>query len=304
MAAPESAKAPAPGAAAGAGTRELTGPVVAALLLLYFVWGSTYLAIRVALGGFPPLLMAGLRYTLAGLGLLALHASTGGARPRLRHLRGAALIGLLLCSANALVVVSEQWVSTGLTAVVICTVPLWVALMSGFFGEWPHQRDWLGLGVGLSGVLVLNLGGDLRGQPLGALLLLCSALAWSLGSTLGRRIEQPTGMIGSGVQMLCGGLAVGLVGLLRGERLVSMPGQRPLLAFAYLVVLGSMVSYSAFVYLLARTRPVLATSYAYVNPVVAVGLGMLFLGETVSPLALVALALVLGGVGIVAFGKK
>jgi drug/metabolite transporter (DMT)-like permease len=188
--------------------------------------------------------------------------------------------------------------------VVVCSVPLWVALMSGFFGEWPNRRDWLGLGVGLSGVIVLNLGGDLRGQPLGAFLLLCSALSWSLGSTLSRRIEQPTGMLGSGVQMLCGGLAVGLVGLLRGERLVALPGHRPLLAFAYLVVFGSMVSYSAFVYVLARTRPVLATSYAYVNPVVAVGLGVLFLGETVSPLALLALVLVLGGVGLVAFGKK
>ena len=198
MAAPESAKAPAPGAAVGAGTRELTGPVVAALLLLYFVWGSTYLAIRVALGGFPPLLMAGLRYTLAGLGLLALHASTGGARPRLRHLRGAALIGLLLCSANALVVVSEQWVSTGLTAVVLCSVPLWVALLSGLFGEWPRRSDWLGLVVGLSGVIVLNLGGDLRGHPLGALLLFCSTLCWSLGSTLSRRIEQPPGLLSLG----------------------------------------------------------------------------------------------------------
>jgi drug/metabolite transporter (DMT)-like permease len=299
-----SSSAPAPAPAAGLQARELTGPVVAAMLVLYFVWGSTYLAIRVALDGFPPLLMAGLRYTLAGLGLLALHAATGGARPRLQHLRGAALIGLLLCSANALVVVSEQWVSTGLTAVVVCSVPLWVALMSGFFGEWPNRRDWLGLGVGLSGVIVLNLGGDLRGQPLGAFLLLFSALSWSLGSTLSRRIEQPTGMLGSGVQMLCGGLAVGLVGLLRGERLVALPGHRPLLAFAYLVVFGSMVSYSAFVYVLARTRPVLATSYAYVNPVVAVGLGVLFLGETVSPLALLALVLVLGGVGLVAFGKK
>ena len=284
--------------------RELTGPVIGAMLVLYFVWGSTYLAIRIALEGFPPLLMAGLRYTLAGLGLLALHALSGGGPPKLRHLRGSATIGLLLCSANALVVVSEQWVSTGLTSVVVSSVPLWVALLSGLFGAWPRRSDWVGLAVGISGVVLLNLGSDLRGKPLGGALLLASTLSWALGSTLSRRIEQPTGLLGSGVQMLCGGLTVGTFGLVWGERLTVFPAARPLLAFVYLIVFGSMISYSAFVYLLAKTRPVLATSYAYVNPVVAVGLGALVLGESVSPLAVVALGLVLGGVALVAFGRK
>ena len=218
--------------------------------------------------------------------------------------RGSLIVGVLLCSANALVVFAEQWVSSGLAAVVIASVPLWVALFGGLFGSWPRRGDWLGLAVGLSGVALLNFGGDLRGSPLGAGLLVASTLCWALGSVWGRHLPLPSGLAASGAQMFSGGAVLLTAGLASGERITALPAALPLFAFLYLVVAGSMVAFSAYVYLLGRVRPVLATSYAYVNPVVAVGLGAVVLGERVTPLAIAAMALVLAGVGIVAAAKR
>jgi drug/metabolite transporter (DMT)-like permease len=259
---------------------------------------------RIALDAFPPILMAGLRYGLAGAGLLVIQRLRGAALPTAAQWRSSAVVGLLLCSANAMVAAAEQWVSSGLAAVVIASVPLFVALISGAFGHWPQRRDWVGLAVGLSGNALLNLGGDLRGSPLGASLLVLSTLLWALGSVLARTLPLPSGLTASGAQMLCGGSVLVLAGLLHGDRVAGIPAARPLLAFVYLVLFGSMVAFSAYGYLLAKVRPALATSYAYVNPIVAVGLGALVLGERVTPLALGAMVLVLAGVALVALAKR
>jgi drug/metabolite transporter (DMT)-like permease len=275
------------------------GKVVLALLALYLVWGSTYLGIRVALEGFPPLFMAGTRYVLAGGLLYAFLRLRGAPRPSAREWGGALLVGTLLVAGNALVSVSEQWVSSGLAAVVIASMPLWAVLLAGLWGEWPSRREWTGLAVGLAGVALLQGGRELRASPLGAALLVVSTWSWALGSMWGRRLPLPRGPMGSAAEMLGGGAAWLAVSLAAGDRLAGVPAVRPLAAFAYLTVFGSLVAFSAYTWLLRHVRPALATSYAYVNPVVAVGLGALA-GEPVGARAVGALALILLGVGIVA----
>jgi drug/metabolite transporter (DMT)-like permease len=296
---PDGAGTLVPSAAPASPATSARARVAAALLSLYVIWGSTFLAIRVALDGFPPLLMAALRFLCAGAILYAAQRLRGARRPTLAQWRGAAVVGVLLCGANGLVVVAEQWVSSGVAAVAIASVSLWAALFAGLFGRWPRRSDWVGLAVGFCGVALLQFGADLRASPAGAVLLLVSASSWALGSMWSRSLPLPEGLLASAVQMLCGGVALLVAALARGERLAAVPGPGALVAFVYLVAFGSVVGYSAYNFLLASVRPAVATSYAYVNPVVAVALGALVLGEKVSPAAAGALALILVGVGVV-----
>ncbi|HEU4385594.1 MAG TPA: drug/metabolite exporter YedA [Anaeromyxobacteraceae bacterium] len=279
------------------------GTVVAALGALYLIWGSTYLAIRIALEGFPPLTMAGSRFVLAGGLLYAVARRRGSPRPGAAEWRSGALVGSLLCAANGLVTVSEQWVSSSVAAVVVASVPLWAVLAALLWRERPALAELAGLAVGLAGVVLLQAGGDLRAHPLGAALLVLSTWSWALGSMWSRRLPMPAGLMAPATEMLAGGALLLGAGILRGERLASLPGARPLAAWAFLALFGSLVAFTAYNFLLRRVRPALATSYAYVNPAVAVLLGALY-GETVGPRELVALALILGGVGIVAVVRR
>src|ERR1700694_3382826 len=162
--------------------------IALALVLVYVVWGSTYLAMRVALGGFPPLLMAGLRFIAGGVALYFALRLRGITSPTpLQWLRGSLVGVLMLTFGNGGVAIAEQWVASGLAAVMIASVPLWAALFNGFFDRWPTGRELLGIAVGTAGVLLLNLGGDFRGQPLGAAVLLAAAASWALGSVWSRR---------------------------------------------------------------------------------------------------------------------
>jgi len=280
------------------------GRIVLALASLYFIWGSTFLGIRVGLEGFPPLCLAGLRYLAAGLLLYLALRLRGQTSPTWRQWGASALIGVLLCGANACVCIAEQWVSSGIAAVALSSVPLWTVIFAGLLGTWPARSDWLAILIGLAGVLWLQMGGDLRASPAGALILLASALAWSFGSVFSRRLPLPPGAMGSAAQMICGGAGILLVSLLRGERFAQLPGPRSIAAVAYLVVFGSIIAFSAYGYLLANVRPAVATSYAYVNPLVAVGLGAALAHETIAPSALGALALILCGVGLLAFRRS
>lgn len=277
--------------------------VAAALGALYLIWGSTYLAIRIALEGFPPLLMAGSRFVLAGGLLYAVARRRGAPRPGLAGWRAGALVGSLLCAANWLVTVSEQWVSSSVAAVVVASVPLWAVLAALLWRERPTLPEVAGLGVGLAGVVLLQAGGDLRAHPLGAALLLLSTWSWALGSMWSRRLPLPGGLMAPATEMLAGGALLLGAALLRGERLASLPGLRPLAAWAFLTLFGSLTAFTAYNFLLRRVRPALATSYAYVNPAVAVGLGALF-GEAVGPREIGALALILGGVAVVAAARR
>lgn len=272
--------------------------IALALGLLYVVWGSTYLAMRIALGGFPPLLMAGTRFLCAGTVLYGVMRLRGAPNPTLRQWAGSAAVGVLLLGlGNGGVAVAEQWVASGLAAVVISSVPLWTALFAGLFGKWPTRREALGLGIGAVGVLLLNLGGGMRGTPLGALVLLVAAAAWALGSIWSKRLDLPKGLMASAAQMLGGGVFLFASAMIHGDRPVLHTG--PVLAVLYLVVFGSLIAYSAYGFLLRNVSPALATSYAFVNPVIAVLLGVVIGNESIGVTAIVAMAVILGGVALV-----
>jgi drug/metabolite transporter (DMT)-like permease len=280
--------------------KERSGRVLAALGALYFIWGSTYLAIRFALDGFPPLLMAGARFVLAGGTFFLALRARGHPNPAPREWGAALLVGSLLTGGNALVVVAEQWVTSGVAAVAIASVPLWTVLFSGLWGKWPGKGEWIGLGIGLAGVALLQARGELRASPAGAVVLLFATASWALGSMWGRRLPLPKGLMASACEMLTGGAVLLVAALVHGERMAALPSPKAVGAFLYLVSFGSIIAYSAYTFLLARVRPSLATSYAYVNPVVAVGLGAALGGEAIAPTAVWALGLILSGVAIVA----
>lgn len=287
--------------------RRLTDPRVLiplALFALYVIWGSTYLGIRFALESYPPFLLAGVRFLGAGIALYGFLRWRGMAPPTPLQWRNAAITGLLLLGmGNGLVCFAEERVSSGIAAVAVASMPLFAALFSGMYGEWPHRRESIGLAIGFAGVIVLNLGSSLAGSSLGAAALLLAAAAWAFGSAWSRRQTMPPGPMNTAAQMLCASLALLVVGFASGEHLPAHPTARATLALAYLAVFGSIVAFSAYLYVLKHARPALATSYAYVNPPVAVLFGVLLAGERVGPFDLAGMAIILAGVAVITLAR-
>lgn len=279
--------------------------VVVALLTVYVVWGSTYFAIKLALQSFPPFLMTGVRFLLAGSVLLIGSHLGGAPLPTRTQWRNAAVIGalLLVCGMGG-TAFAEQYVDSGITAVAVATIPIWSALFAGLWGQWPVRNEWVGLLVGFAGVALLTLGSNLRATPLGAIALLVAPLCWAFGSILSRRLVLPAGSMGFAAEMLCGGCVLIVLGLLRREHLLGPIVASAVWAWLYLVVVGSLGAFSAYMYLLKHVRPTLATSYAYVNPVIAVGLGVGLGGEKVTSLSYLAMVVILVGVILVAVGRE
>jgi drug/metabolite transporter (DMT)-like permease len=279
--------------------------VPAALLTVYIVWGSTYFAIKLVLESFPPFLMAGARFIVAGALLFGICRVRGEPVPTFRQWRAALLVGLLLLvCGNGLVVFAQRSVASGLAAILIASVSLWATLFSGLFGLWPTLRQWAGIAVGMSGLVVLNLGSDLRGNPVGVGMLLLAAMSWAFGSVLSRRLDLPPGAMASACEMLCGGVVMLVLGAVRGELIPQTATTSAVLAFLYLTLFGSLLAFSAYVLLLKRASAAVATSYGYVNPVVAVLLGVGFGGERIGTQTVVALGVILSGVALVALGPK
>jgi drug/metabolite transporter (DMT)-like permease len=302
--APRAAAAAAAGAAAsaaGASSQRVLVPL--ALLGVYLIWGSTYLAIRIALADFPPFLMGAIRFFAAGTLMFLVLRWRGIPAPTRRQWFNSAVTGtLLLGFGNGLVCFAEQTVASGLAAVVVASMPLFAALAAGFYRQWPTRIEWVGLLVGFLGVIVLNFGGDLRGSPVGAVALLVAAATWAFGSVWSRRRDMPHPAMSTAAQMLCGSVALGIAALLAGERVVAVHTET-VIALAYLGVFGSIIGFSAYIYLLHHVRPALATSYAYVNPPVAVLVGVLFAGESVHTLDIVGMAVILAGVATITLAK-
>jgi drug/metabolite transporter (DMT)-like permease len=270
------------------------------LAALYFIWGSTFIGMKFAIESFPPFMMAAIRFLLAGGLLYALLRVRGEPHPSRHQWLGATIVGaLLLAGGNAGVAYAQQWVDSGASAMVIATVPIWVSLFSGIWGEWPHRREWLGIALGLLGVGILNLDGNLRASPFGGIVLLCAAASWAFGSVLGKRLHLPIGPMSSAAQMLAGGAVLVGVSAVQGERMTGLPSQQALWALVYLIVFGSFIAYSAYLYLLKTVRPALATSYAFVNPLVALVLGTTLAGEHIGRYEMVAMAVILTGVLLV-----
>lgn len=279
--------------------------VPAALLTVYLVWGSTYFAIGRALESYPPFLMASARFVVAGSLLLGVLRLRGAPRITARQWRSAAIVGLLLLAGgNGGVVYAQQSVASGLAAVLVASVSLWSALFGGLFGTWPTLRQWLGVAVGLVGLVLLNLGGDLRGNSVGVAALLFAAMSWAFGSVWSRKLDLPEGALSSAAHMICGGLALLVLALLHGEQLPRHVTLSATLALGYLVVFGSLLGFSAYVFLIRHTSPALSTSYAYVNPVVAVLLGVTLGAERIGLGTVGALAVILSGVALVALPSR
>ena len=293
---------------AAATPRSLTDPrilIPLSLLVLYVIWGSTYLGIRFALESYPPFLLAGIRFLFAGIALYGFLRWRGMQPPTPLQWRNATFSGLLLLGlGNGLVCFAEQRVSSGIAAVAVASMPLFAALFTGMYGEWPNRRESAGLVIGFAGVIVLNLGSSLSGSRLGALALLVAAMCWAFGSAWSRRRDMPSGPMNTAAQMLTASVALLVFGLITGERLPPHPALRATLALIYLAVFGSIVAFSAYLYVLKHARPALATSYAYVNPPVAVLLGILLAGEQLGPYDLLGMAIILGGLVVITLAKQ
>lgn len=282
------------------------GLVVVALLLVYVVWGSTYLGIHLALeSGLPPLSMiSGTRFVIAGGLLYALLRWRGVAAPTRAQWPTLGVMGLcLLFLGNGMVVMAERDVSSGLAAVAVASVPLWMALFSAFRGERPTRGEWLGIGIGFAGVLWLNAGSSLTATPVGLVFLLIAPLGWAAGSIWSRGRDLPSPFMTAAAQMLCGGVILVAGGLLRGERLDMLPNLQGVLSVGYLTVFGSIIAFTAYVWLLQNVRPVLASSYAYVNPVIAVALGAWIAHERFSAADIGAMAVILAGVVVITLAR-
>ncbi len=275
--------------------------VPAALTAVYLIWGSTYLALAFLVEEFPPLIGNSIRFALAGVILAVIARRRGRDWPTAVEWRGAAQVGLLLLLGGVgLVSVAQSYgVGSALTAMAVAVVPLWTGLWAGLFGRWPNQLEWVGLGLGFVGIVILSGAGDFAGNPIGITLVVISPISWAFGSVWSSRVAMPAGMMSTAAQMLTAAPVILLVGLLRGEQFDAFPAASGWAALLYLAIPGSVVALSAYVYLLQNVRPALATSYAYVNPVVAVVLGVTIGGEVLTGRTLLALPVILAAVGMV-----
>lgn len=282
---------------------------------IYVFWGSTYFAIRIGLNTIPPFVMGSVRFLIAGSTLYAWTRLRGAPKPTAREWRNSGIVGaLLLFVANGCVTWAEQRVSSGMTSLMVATVPLWLVVLERWRGVKPTWAQLLGVVVGLVGVglLVLPANGDLTSaavDPVGALVLTLGSISWTVGSLFSRTaaMAKPVALAIS-MQMLVGGALLGVLALATGQvtQLVSAPhiSAASIGAVAYLIVFGSLVGFSTYMWLLGVASPTAVGTYAYINPVVAVLLGVLLLGEALPPRAIAAMVVIVGGVAMVSLGPQ
>ena len=279
-----------------------------AFAAVYIIWGSTYLAIRIAVESIPPLLMASIRMTSAGAVLLGIALLTGAPRPNRAEWRSAIVIGaLLFLGGNGAVVWSAQHVPSGLVALVVSSVPLWLVVLESVRpqGNRPRPITWLGVAVGLAGIAMLVGPGGMRGgiDPFSTIILVLGSLLWATGSLLSRRMPAPRSpLVTAALQMLCGGLWQLVAGLALGEAPRFHPASvtpAAWISVAYLSVFGSIVAFTAFMWLMRNTTPAKAGTYGYVNPIVALILGWAFAGERLTVRAGVAAVVIIGAVALI-----
>jgi drug/metabolite transporter (DMT)-like permease len=277
------------------------------LFAVYLIWGSTYLAIRFAIETLPPFLMGGTRFVIAGTVLYAFRRARGDPAPSGREWRSAAVVGLLLLTgAHGGVVWAEQRLASSMASLLISTVPLWMVVIDALRpgGRRPGWQTVLGVLVGFAGVVIL-IGPAQAGNvdTVGAIVVVLGASLWALGSLYGRGATLPASpLLGTSMEMLIGGGALVLLGTLTGEwgRLdLGGASALSLAGLAYLIVFGSLVAFSAYTWLLRVAPTPLVSTYAYVNPIVAMVLGHFLAGEELSARGLVAAAMVVGSVALI-----
>jgi drug/metabolite transporter (DMT)-like permease len=284
--------------------------LAAAFLAVYVIWGSTYLAIRFGVETMPPFLMASVRFLVPGALLVAWRRAQRVPAASRAQWRSAAIVGtLLLLGGNGLVTWAEQWVPSGLAALLVGSVPLWMGLMTWAIepAARPRARGIAGLLLGFVGVgILVDPRGELGGNGqifVGALGIVAASAFWAAGSLTARRVDLPKDLLyATGMQMLTGGASLFLAGTLAGEWTRVDPGAvsaKSLLSLLYLLVFGSLVAFSAYAWLLRATTPAKVSTYAYVNPVVAVLLGWALAGEPLTARTLVSAAIIVASVAMI-----
>ncbi len=294
--------------------RALRFKLILAYLSVFIVWGSTYLAIRIGVRDIPPALFAGLRFFVAGGTMLLYGRLANKPLPdSISQYKTLAIVGiLLLVGGNGMVVWSEQWVPSGLAAVIIASVPLFMSSIDALIpgGHRLSLTGWIGILLGLGGVVILvspsfsTGGGSEVINPAGILGLLFASLSWSAGSVYSKR--QAVGgdvFMNTGLQMFSGGVVLLVIAFLMGEMVDIQISQDGFLSLVYLIIFGSIIGYTAYTYLLHHVPPAKASTYAYVNPIVAIFLGALILSEPLDLRTLLSTAIILAGVAIVQLAK-
>ena len=287
--------------------------ILLAFAAIYLIWGSTYLAIRFAIETLPPFLMAGMRFVISGVLLYAWSRARGAARPERSHWKATAIIGgLLLLGGNGGVVWAEQRVASGLAALLVATLPVWMVTMEWARGGLrPTAGVIAGLLLGLGGIGLLVGPGEFAGgagaDTVGAIVLVLASISWAAGSIYSREASLPKSpLLTTGMEMLAGGGLLVLAGVVTGElgRLdVAAASAKSWLALLYLIAFGSLIGFTAYIWLLKVSTPARVSTYAYVNPVVAVLLGWAFAGEPLSLRTAMAAGIIIAGVAMISVAR-
>ena len=285
--------------------------VILGFAAVYILWGSTYLGIRFAVATLPPLLMAGSRFLVAGPLLYMLVRYYGAPRPTRVHWRSALILGtLLLLGGNGVVSIAELSLPSGITALIVAAVPFWMVLLNAVEQRsWPRLPVLAGLVLGIVGLAILVMpnaaGAPDHVDPVGVAMLVAATLSWAVGSLYAHRAELPAStFLGVSMEMIAGGAMLCLVGLCKGEGAalhLSAVSLKSWLALGYLIVFGSLLGFSAYVWLLKVTTPARASTYAFVNPVIAVLLGWALAGEAVTPRIAVAGGTIVAAVSLILY---
>jgi drug/metabolite transporter (DMT)-like permease len=289
--------------------------VALAFAAIYFIWGSTYLSIRIAVETMPPFLMAGVRFVIAGAILYGLARARGDSGPVRIHWRSAFIIGgLLLLGGNGGVTFALQTVPSGTAALLVAMIPLWMVLINWLRpgGTRPTKRVFVGLGLGFAGITILigpqNIAGGGQIPVAGALIIVLATLAWATGSLYSRSANMPDSpFVSTAMEMLAGGALLLLAGSAAGEWStldVTQISLRSLIALIYLIFMGSIIAFTAYIWLLQVSTPARVSTYAFVNPVVAVFLGWAILDEALTANTLIAAAVIISGVALITTYKS
>jgi drug/metabolite transporter (DMT)-like permease len=278
--------------------------VFIALMAVYIIWGSTYLAMKTAVHTYPPYLMSGIRFFMAGIFFfLILFLFRRVNYPTIKQWINSAIIGALFFGGGTgLVGYAQISVSSSIASMAVAIIPIWVCILAMILKDYPSPKEFIGVVIGFIGIVVLNLSSQIMIDPIGGILLFLAPLLWSIGTILSRKLDLPTGAMRTVTQLITGGLVCLLVSVFIKEPW-SMPQPEAYWSMLYLIIFGSLIAFTAYNYLLENSSPVLATSYAFVNPLIAALLGVL-VGEIWSLQLSLALGLICFGVVFVVFGQE
>ncbi|HXH00822.1 MAG TPA: drug/metabolite exporter YedA, partial [Xanthomonadaceae bacterium] len=268
-----------------------------ALASVYVLWGSTYLAIRFALVSYPPFLLGAIRMSIAGALMYAVLRWRGTPTPTAKQWRTLWWLSIfMVLLSNGLVNLAETEVNSGFAAMAVASMPLFAGVFALLRGRAPTPLEWVGLAVGFAGVVWLHAGTNLAASRLGLICLIIAPIAWAWGSIWSRDQDLPDPFMSAAGQMLTGSVWMLVAAMLTGERMTALPTIGATAALLYLVVAGSILGFTAYIWLLQHVRPALATSYAYVNPPLAVLFGALLANEQFGARDIGAMAVILAGV--------